>query len=171
MLQACFYTCIEADGNLGTDFADEAEHQWRVIYTHTDDQCWYAVGLPFAFLVQMAEATGESEFREAVQSYFSFQENCKGPWDGGSSGKAGWGCSMLYRITGENKYRDIALYIASRFASEQQSDGSWISGGKDTGTLTNADFDATAELSLWLALIAANVATRDSSNDSSRISL
>jgi hypothetical protein len=122
--------------------------------------------LPFAFLIRLAEATGEARYRELAQWYFDFQLRCVDPWDGGSSGKAGWGCAMLYRITGETQYRDIAFHIAGRIVNRQDGDGGWSSLGQGYGqggevVLTNASFDVTAEFSLWLALIAANVAARD----------
>ncbi len=101
-----FYTTIEADGSLGTEMKDDAEAWWRIIRTDTENQCWYAVGLPFAFLVRLAEATGEARYRDLVECYFDFQLRCVDPWDGASSGKAGWACAMLYRITGA---RQMAL--------------------------------------------------------------
>jgi hypothetical protein len=164
--QARFFTTVEADGRLGTEMQDDAEAWWRIVDTQIENQCWYAVGLPFAFLVQLSEATGETQHRELAQWYFDFQERCVDPWDGGSSGKAGWGCAMLYRITGENTYKEIALHVAGNIASQQDDDGSWIlrAGGYSEGderTLANAAFDVTSEFTLWLAVIAANVMARD----------
>jgi hypothetical protein len=163
-----FFTTIEADGQLGTDVQDEEEAWWRIIETQTENQCWYAVGLPFAFLVRMAEAAGSkgTRFRELAQWYFDFQLSCVDPWDGGSSGKAGWGCSMLYRITGESRYRDIALHIADRFVNNQNADGSWGSSAEGYGAgeqpeLADGDFDGIAESTLWLALISSNILARD----------
>ena len=163
---ARFYTTVEADGSLGTEMQDDTEPFWRIVDTKIENQCWYAVGLPFAFLVRLAEATGEAQHQELAQWYFDFQERCVDPWDGGSSGKAGWGCAMLYRITGEQKYREIALHVAGNIASQQDDDGSWIlrAGGYSEGderTLANAAFDVTSEFTLWLAVIAANVMARD----------
>jgi hypothetical protein len=160
-----FYTTVEADGQLGTQIK-EAEAFWRIVDTHTENQCWYAVGLPFAFLIRLAEATGESRYRDLAQWYFDFQLRCVDPWDGGSSGKAGWGCAMLYRITGETRYRDVAFHVANNIMGWQDADGGWASLGKGYGetdepALTNADFDATSEFTLWLALIASNVLARD----------
>jgi hypothetical protein len=161
-----FYTTVEADGRLGTEMQEEGEAWWRIIDTQTGNQCWYAVGLPFAFLIRLAEATGSSQHRDLAQWYFDFQTRCVDPWDGGSSGKAGWGCAMLYRITGETQYRDIALHIADRIAGRQNADGGWVSLRQGYGeggetALSNADFDVTSEFTLWLALIAANITARD----------
>ena len=165
-----FYATVEADGTLGTQFGDD-EAVWRVIETQSPDQCWYALGLPFAFLIRMAEAAEkgsdqESRYRDLVQWYLDFQRRCVNPWDGGSSGKAGWGSAMLYRITGEKQYRDIALHVADMIAGKQAADGGWASSGGAYGevheqVLTNADFDVTSEYTLWLALIAANLMARD----------
>lgn len=161
-----FYATVEADGQLGTKMKDDDEAWWRIIDAHTENQCWYAVGLPFAFLIRLTEATGEARYRDLAQWYFDFQLRCVDPWDGGSSGKAGWGCAMLYRITGATRYRDIAFHVANNILARQNDDGSWVTVEEGYGeanelVLTNADFDATSEFTLWLALIAANVMARD----------
>ena len=161
-----FYTAIEADGALGTDAKDADEAWWRIVDTHTENQCWYAVGLPFAFLIQMAEATGETRYRELAQWFFDFQLRCVDPWDGGSSGKGGWGAAMLYRITGETRYRDIAVHVADQIIARQNADGGWAfpSSEEDqsrTPGLSNMDLDATAEFILWLTLISSHILARD----------
>ncbi len=161
-----FYTTIEAGGRLGTEMQAEDEVFWRIIDTKIKDQCWYAVGLPFAFLIQMAEATGEARYRELAQWYFAFQEKCVNPWGGGSSGKAGWACAMLYRITGDQHYRDIASIVADMIVSKQDPNGNWISSGQgyaagEEPELTNSGFDLNAEYTLWLALISSNILARD----------
>ncbi|MDA4121957.1 MAG: hypothetical protein OK456_02105, partial [Thaumarchaeota archaeon] len=109
--QSKFYLTADENGHLVTEFpADEAF--WRVVDTKQKDQCWYAVGLPFTFSTLLYQATGEKHYWDIAKWYFDFQSRCVNPWDGGSSGKAGWGCSVNYRITGDTKYRDIALRVA-----------------------------------------------------------
>ena len=160
-----FYTTVEPDGRIATDPTDDAEAWWKIIDTKKENQCWYAVGLPFAFLIRLSDAVGKPHFRDTAQWFFDFQQRCVDPWDGGSSGKAGWACSMLYRATGEQRYRDIALHIAGKYAAAQKPDGRWTPGTDDTEqaapVLTDFDFDVTAELTLWIALIAGNIAARD----------
>jgi len=164
-----FYITIEANGRLGTDFPGD-EAQWRVIDTTKKDQCWYAVGLPFTFSILLHNATGEKRYADLAQWFFNFQSRCVNPWDGGSSGKAGWGCSMLYRITGEQRYRDIALHIAQNFINCQSPDGMFQWGaqpsyggaaGGQQRKLTNDDFDVTSEFVVWLGLIGSNLLARD----------
>ena len=163
--QERFHTVLGVDGTPDTEPKNDDEAWWKIIDTRKENQCWYAVGLPFAFLVRLWQATQQTRHRELAQWFFDFQQRCVDPWEGGSSGKAGWGCAMLYRITGERRYRDIAVHIASRYVNTQLGDGHWPGGVGDRSAdapLINADFDATAELSLWLALIATNIAARAS---------
>jgi hypothetical protein len=157
-----FFTTINEKGRLYTDVRNDEDAYLRIIDTRKADQCWFAAGLPMAFLVLLECATNEVRYRELTQWYFDFQQRCVNPWDGYSSGKAGWGCAMLYRITGKRLYRDIALQVAQSIMNRQRTDGSWLSGRSKQGELTESDFDLTGEFSLWLSLIAANVSARDS---------
>ena len=157
-----FFNTIDEKGRLYTDIANDEDAYLRVIDTTKADQCWFAAGLPMAFLVLLERATNEARYRELANWYFDFQQRCVNPWDGYSSGKAGWGCAMLYRIMGEERYRDIALHVAQSIMSRQRTDGSWLSGKGGQGELVDADFDLTGEFTLWLSLISANVSARDS---------
>jgi hypothetical protein len=167
---AGFYFTTKPDGELRRTFEDEDDEWWAVVRTDESDQCWYAVGLPFAFLLQLAAATGEERYHALADWYFEFQQSCVNPWSGGSSGKAAWATSMLYRRTGEERYREIALRIAEDvMIDDQNPDGSWGQGGEDgyaeveTDSLENSDFDITAEYTLWLALVGSNLAGRSRS--------
>jgi|GEM_PF-623645 len=157
-----FFTAITADGLLFTDPENDTDAFLRIVDTKKTDQCMFAMGLPFAFLVQLADAANDTRYLDLAKWYFNFQQSCIDPWDGYSSGKAGWGCAMIYRITGETRYRDIALHVAKGIMSRQRTDGSWVFGRRNQPGLVNADMDLTAEFTLWLSLISANVLTRDS---------
>jgi hypothetical protein len=166
--QSKFYLTIEANGKLGTQFPDD-QAVWRVVDTQQKDQTWYAVGLPFTFSLLLHQATGEERYAKLSQWYFDFMSRCINPWDGGSSGKAGWGCSMLYRITGDPRYREIALRVAQNQMNCQGADGSFRWGaptgyGSAAGAgqaPTNDDFDIVSEFTVWLALIGSNLLARD----------
>jgi hypothetical protein len=160
-----FFTTMRYDGLLFTDPKDDNEAFLRIVDVRKKNQFWYAVGLPFAFLVQLASATGEKPYRTLAEWYFDFQMRCLNPWDGIDSGKAAWGCAMLYRITGEKKYLDIAFHIADNIMSKQNADGSWllqkgIYDKPDKQRFCNADFDLTSEYTLWLSLISCNISAR-----------
>jgi hypothetical protein len=164
-LNNCFFTTIQPNGLLITDLKDNKEVFLRIIDVRKENQFWYALGLPFAFLVQLASATGEKRYYDLAQWYFDFQMRCLNPWDGSDSGKAAWGCAMLYRITGEKRYLEIVFHIAENILSKQNADGSWllqegIVHEPDKQTFTNADLDLTSEYTLWLSLISSNISAR-----------
>ena len=73
---------------------------------------------------------------------------------------------MLYRITGESRYRDIAFHIADMIVNKQNADGSWGASAQGYGAgaqpeLDDGDLDGIAEYTLWLALISSNILARD----------
>lgn len=161
---AAFYTTTDAEGRLVTTFATE-DAPWRVVRTDQPAQTWYAVGLPFAFLVKTAQATGQRSQLALAGWFYDLQERSLGAWSVPSSGKAGWGCAELYRMTGKARYREVALQVGAYIAAAQDASGAWNS---DFGTpLEGAhawvpqDFDASAEFTLWMGEIAANVLARD----------
>ncbi|MHB1294463.1 MAG: hypothetical protein ACYC4R_05655 [Anaerolineae bacterium] len=156
-----FYGTVAAGDALVTRYSD-GQAAWRVVRTDHAGQIWYMVGLPFAFLVLLAQATGSAEHLEGAHHYLAFQESCVEPWSGPSSGKAGWGCAALYRLTGEARLREIALGIGAYMAGFQLGDGSFsltpVEGKLQDRPLAPGDFDLTAEYTLWLGEIAANLA-------------
>ncbi|PWH14180.1 MAG: hypothetical protein DDG58_12855 [Ardenticatenia bacterium] len=160
-----FYTALTPDGVLDTAASESEVRWWRVIDLHAPDQCWYALGLPLAFLVLLHQASDQTRYRTAAEAYCALLERCVNPWEGPSSGKAAWGCAMLYRITGETRYREIALRVARYIMGHQEADGHWIlakiRGIPAAVSLDSVDFDVTAEYTLWLGLIASHIMARD----------
>ena len=163
-----FYTTTKPDGSLRTDYAP-AETRYHMVDMKTQEtQCWYAIGLPLAFAVLLQEATGEKRYAELTEALFDVHMRCGKPWDGPSSGKGAWACSMLYRLTGERRYRDIALHVAGNFVSRQTAEG-WFKGwlyvepkpGEGQSPLTVRQFESTLEFSQWLGLIGENLLARD----------
>jgi hypothetical protein len=160
-----FYTTLDAEGRLITEFEPEMT-EWRVVQTGELKQRWFAVGLPFAFVLLLSEATGEKRFSRLADELFAFQSRGADPWDVPSSGKAGWGCSMLYRKTGEVRYWEIALRVARQIMGYQTPAGYFLlgatpAGASDPSTFAPFIYDVTAEFVLWLTLIANNVLALD----------
>ncbi|MCD6520363.1 MAG: hypothetical protein J7M05_10630 [Anaerolineae bacterium] len=158
-----FFCTVDAEGQLVTSFPTE-DAPWRVVEALKPGQIWYAVGLPFVFLVKLAQATGKRAYLELAGWFFAFQERCDGPWTGPSSGKAGWGCAELYRMTGKAHYREVALQVGEYMAQFQSASGAFLLplGTEDEGSrlYTAEDFDLTAEYTLWLAQISVNLQAR-----------
>lgn len=159
-----FYTTLDPEGRLLTDFAPEVA-EWRVVQARGPAQRWFAVGLPFAFAVLLSRATGERRYAELADWLFAFQARGAEPWDVPSSGKAGWACSILYRDTGDPRYRAIALRVAGQIMGYQTEAGYFRLGPAPAPAAEPAAFapfiyDVTAEFVLWLTLIATNILAR-----------
>lgn len=60
-------------------------------------------------------------------------------------GKVGWAASVLYTLTGENKYREMAVRVGDNLIATQSEQGYW--NGIEAGMPNN---DITAEMVVWL---------------------
>ena len=61
------------------------------------------------------------------------------------AGKVGWAASVLYTLTGERKYREMAVRVGDNLITAQAAAGYWSLPGSDV--LKN---DITAEMVVWL---------------------
>ena len=112
----------------------------------TRDQYFFHPGIAGGFLARLYQATGESEWLDLAKEYMRFAE-------GASdclfrllrAGKVGWAASVLYALTGEAKYRDMAIRIGDNILDQQWDEGCWSSVGSDVPSN-----DATAEMVVWL---------------------
>jgi hypothetical protein len=160
-----FFTTLDAKGRLDVAFPSE-DAIWRVVDARQPQQRWFAVGLPFTFALLLHRATGEQRFEQLADGLFAFQSRGLDAWDVPSSGKAGWGSSMLYRSTGETRYRDVALRVSQQIMGYQTPAGWFTLGPRpaltagEPATFAPFIYDVTAEFVLWLSLIAANVLAR-----------
>ena len=112
----------------------------------TRDQYFFHPGIAGGFLARLYQATGEREWLELAKEYVRFAEGA------GDylfrilrAGKVAWASSVLFTLTGDEKYREMAVRIGDNVIDAQQPDGSWIS--TNTGEVSN---DATAEMVVWL---------------------
>jgi hypothetical protein len=79
-----------------------------------------------------------------------------------SCGKAGVAAAMLYRLTGDQRYRDLAVRVGTLLVDRQTTSGYWASDGRPGRTeLVWSDLDMTAEYVLWLDLLHRNLTSGD----------
>ena len=98
------------------------------------------------FLANLYQATGEREWLELAQRYMLLAEGATDHlFRLGRAGKVGWASAVLYTLTGDEKYRRMAIRVADNLIARQAPDGYW-------GTMGGSEphVDATAELSIWL---------------------
>ena len=110
------------------------------------DQFFFHPGIAGGFLAKLYQATGEEEWLELAKEYMRFAEGA------GDylfkllrAGKVGWAASVLYTLTGERKYRDMAVRVGDNLIEAQSEDGSWA-----MPELEMSRNDATAEMVVWL---------------------
>ena len=61
------------------------------------------------------------------------------------AGKVGWAASVLYTLTGQQKYKDMAIRVGDNLIDIQAGEGYWCNVGEDT-----PNNDMTAEMVVWL---------------------
>ena len=112
----------------------------------TRDQYFFHPGIAGAFLALLYQATGEEEWLELAKEYMRFAEGANDYlFRVGRSGKVGWAASLLYTITGEGKYRDMAVRVGDNLIARQSAQGHWGRLGADVPA-----YDATSELTVWM---------------------
>ena len=110
------------------------------------DQFFFHPGIAGGFLARLYQATGEEEWLELSKEYMRFAE-------GANeylmrllrAGKVAWAASVLYILTGEQKYRDMAVFVGDNIIETQAEEGWWCFVGEDTPSN-----DVTAEMAVWL---------------------
>ncbi len=71
-------------------------------------------------------ATGETEWLGLAREYMRFCD-CVGDYHFKMLrvGKVGWAGAMLYTLTGDAKYRDIAVRVGNILVEAQMDNGAW----------------------------------------------
>jgi hypothetical protein len=110
----------------------------------TRDQYFFHPGIAGGFLCRLHQATGEAGWLGLAREYMRFAEGASDHlFRLLRAGKVGWAASLLYTLTGEPKYRAMAVRVGDRLIETQSPDGSWVPGEKYQN-------DFTAELVVWL---------------------
>ena len=115
------------------------------------DQYFFHPGIAAGFLANLHEATGEMEWLDLACQYMVLAE-------GASefllatlrAGKVAWGSSLLFRLTGQKKYGELAMRVGNNLLASQSSQGFW-----QTEYINRND--ATAEIVVWLDEIYQNL--------------
>ena len=110
------------------------------------DQFFFHPGIAGGFLARLYQATGEEEWLDLAREYMRFAEGANDYlFELLRAGKVGWAASVLYTLTGEAKYRDMAIRVGDNLIDAQSEQGHWAATGDDM-----ASNDATAEMVVWL---------------------
>lgn len=123
---ALYFVYTPATG-LVTQFADEAAAANVIRTNGTGDQWYFMPGLAAAFLTRLYQATGNEGWLQLAKEYIAFAERCPAEmFNTGRCGKVGWGASLLFQVTGEEHYRELALRVANYLVNSQSQKGTWM---------------------------------------------
>ncbi len=110
----------------------------------TRDQYFFNPGIAGGFLVRLYLATGQAQWLDLARQFMRFAESASDYlFRLLRAGKVGWAAAMLYTLTGEEVYRQMALRVGRNLIAVQRDDGSWLWGGHPSN-------DITAEMVVWL---------------------
>lgn len=93
-------------------------------------QRYFQVGITAAFLAKLFEVTRRAEHLEVAKAALDVTGSFAADrYATPQSGKVGWGAAYVYRLTGEERYRDIARQVGRGLLALQTDAGCW--GGDD----------------------------------------
>jgi hypothetical protein len=140
------YTVFSRAKGLHTE-PDAADEERYVLNSDaTRDQYFFHPGIAGGFLARLYQATQEKEWLDLAKEYMRFAEGANDYlFRLLRAGKVGWAASVLYTLTGEAKYREMAVRVGENIIEAQLADGYWSSVGED-----GPSNDATAEMVVWL---------------------
>lgn len=108
------------------------------------DQFFFHPGIATGFLCRLYQATGEAQWLALAKEYMRFAEGANDYlFRLLRAGKVGWAASLLYTLTGEEKYKAMAIRVGDMLVETQGEDGSWNLFGSH-------HIDMAAEMVVWL---------------------
>jgi hypothetical protein len=149
-----FYLRLNDAGKIITDFPQQASIFFKVSVLQPD-QAYFMVGYPIAFLGKLYQATHDRRYLDTAKRYLDFAFNCHDDLRTcHSSHKIAWGAAIVARLTGEQRFADLATDIADYLLNIQDTKGGWLQEQP-----AHTSFDQTAEIAIWLREIAAELST------------
>ncbi len=141
------YTVATPAGGLVTDIDPTDPIRYVLVNAAKGDQYFFHPGIAGGFLARLYQATGDEQWLALAREYMRFAETatdhlCRLL----RAGKVMWASSLLWTLTRESLYRDMAIKVAGNIVDQQRASGWWAMTGSE-GTPSN---DATAEMVVWL---------------------
>jgi len=140
------YTVSSRAHGLHTSYDPDDELRYVLASDAKRDQLFFQPGIAGGFLARLFQATGQDEWLRLARDYLRFAEVASDfHFRSLRAGKVGWAVSLLYTLTGEPKYKDMAVRIADNLIAAQMQSGCWPAVGG-----TAPQNDSTADRVLWL---------------------
>jgi hypothetical protein len=127
---------------LRTDFPDERQRMFSIRVDRTR-QRYFNMGIAAAFLVRLAQATGDPEWIALAKSYLQIGFDVLDEmYETAQVGKVGWGAALAHAATGEQKYRQLAERVGEALLAQQTDSGGWDNTGGYTTDAVRAEVTA-----------------------------
>ena len=140
------YSVYSRAAGLHTEFKPAEATRYVNDYNPTGDGWFFNPGIAAGFLAELYKATGEAEWLNLAQEYMRQPEIANECFLRSlRAGKVCWAASVLYTLTGDDKYRDLASRIGNYLVESQNADGSW-----NLPNNSLVSIDVTAEMTAWL---------------------
>lgn len=151
-LRAGLFLRLDRTGKLIREIPQD-KAAFYLVSAHEPDQAYFMIGYPIAFLAKLYEATADEVYLKAARDYLDFALPCAGNLRSSpASHKVAWGAAVLARITGDPRCTELAITIADHLLAIQDSSGAWL-----VDQPAHTTFDQTAEISIWLQEISAEL--------------
>jgi hypothetical protein len=150
------YVTFRPGHGLIMEFPEE-EASNRIVRIKRENEPYWLPGLAIGFLCKLYQATGVRKYLDTARRYYSFLSYCaEDRFQSYASGKAAWGCSILYRLTGDEGYLEYAQRVTKHIVDTQLPDGTWLYTPfvkKIEDQPLALTLDLTAEMAYWLSQI------------------
>lgn len=141
--QQLFSVYSRANG-LHTAFEGSEELRYVLNANATRDEYFFHPGIAAGFLANLYKATGQRDWLSLAAEYMHIAEIASDYlFHTLRAGKVGWAAAVLFTLTGETRFRDLAVRVGNNLLDCQTPEGNWILGGMSSN-------DATAEMVIWL---------------------
>ena len=140
------YTVYTRENGLCTEPHPEDETRFVLHSNATRDENFFNPGIAGAFLARLFQATAEKAWLDLAMEYVRCAEVASDfLFRIVRAGKVGWAASVLYTLTGAQKYREMAVRIGHNLTALQAGEGYWRGGAGD-----GPSNDSTAERVAWM---------------------
>lgn len=110
---------------LVTDFPEEKATAY-CIQADRPRQYYFQPGIAAAFLCRLYMATAERKHLDLAKDYIEFATGCTHLFSAPQVCKVGWGSALLYQVTKDSRYYDLAMKVADYFVEHQYPEGYWM---------------------------------------------
>jgi hypothetical protein len=121
-----YYAWSRSSQQTITEFTDKERFGRLVDNQEASRQRWTIGGISAGFLCRLYMAEPKAEYLELARKYQEFSiASTDRQFDYPQVCKSSWGSSLLYELTGEERYESWTYRMGDWYAETQQADGHW----------------------------------------------